>query len=618
MRQDIQDTFLSLKNSLEDTKRKIEELTKKLKDARDSGKEDIAELCEKEIAALCEKRLNIIETLHDLADSAIEKEKELEQGVDISRFAREEMEKIICPVDIDDPVKRVREVWRIVDNCRDEFLAVDEIYVYLDILLLLARNKDFDSYLLYLEKNRIEKDRLYLPKRKQFLKVGIIESLQDMIDDKLDILTISMPPGTGKTTLSKFFISAIIGWFPTEFNLFWSHSADIARMYYDGVYDILSNNTEYTWQEIFAGLAVTNTNAKMGCLNVGKYKPFQSLQTTSTGAENAGKVRASKFLMLDDLIGKLEEALNINQLEKLWRAYSTDSRQRKIDGCKEIHIATRWSVHDVIGKLQRAYEGNNKTRTRFIAIPDIDEETGESNFDYEYDGFSKRFYEDQALLMDDISYRCLYKNQPIEREGLLYHDEDLRRYLSLPLQEPDAILAICDVKNKGTDYMFMPVMCQYGNDYYLVDCVCDDNSDFDIQYEKLSDLLVRDNVLSCEFESNTGGDRVAFEVQERVTKKGGSCTITTHPTETNKETRIIVNADWVKRNVLFRDKSLYTPKEDYGIMMNWLLCYSTVGKNNHDDVPDGLANFRLFVDGMRPQIATVEAAFNPFRSRGYY
>lgn len=605
MRQDIQDTFLSLQNSLEDTKRKIEKLT------NDGGSEE-------EIAALCEKRLNIIETLHDLADSAIEKEKEVEQGVDIARFAREEMEKVICPVDIDDPVKRVREVWRIVDNCRDDFLAVNEIYVYLDILLLLARNRDFDSYLLYLEKNRIEKDRLYLPKRKQFLKVGIIDSLQDMIDDKLDILTISMPPGVGKTSLSKFFISAVIGWFPTEFNLFWSHSADIARMYYDGVYDILSNNTEYTWQEIFAGLAVTNTNAKMGCLNVGKYKPFQSLQTTSTGAENAGKVRASKFLMLDDLIGKLEEALNINQLEKLWRAYSTDSRQRKIDGCKEIHIATRWSVHDVIGKLQRAYEGNNKTRTRFIAIPDIDEETGESNFDYEYDGFSKQFYEDQALLMDDISYRCLYKNQPIEREGLLYHDEDLRRYLSLPLQEPDAILAICDVKNKGTDYMFMPVMCQYGNDYYLVDCVCDDNSDFDVQYEKLSDLLVRDNVLSCEFESNTGGDRVAYEVQERVTKKGGSCTITTHPTETNKETRIIVNADWVKRSVLFRDKSLYTPKEDYGIMMNWLLCYSTVGKNNHDDVPDGLANFRLFVDGMRPQIATVEAAFNPFRSRGYY
>ena len=583
MRPDIQETFELLKNSLKTNP----------------------------------NTLDVIEALYDLANSSIEKEKQVADGVEIARFAREEMEKVICP-DIADPIKRVREVWRIVDDCRDNSFGVDEIYVYMDILLLLARNKDFDSYLLYLERNRLEKDRLYLPKRKQFDKVGIIKALQDMIDDKLDILTISMPPGTGKTSLSKFFISAVIGWFPNDFNLFWSHSADIARMYYDGVYDILTNSTEYTWQEIFAGLAVTSTNAKMGCLNVGKYKPFQSLQTTSTGAENAGKVRASKFLMLDDLIGKLEEALNINQLEKLWRAYSTDSRQRKIDGCKEIHIATRWSVHDVIGKLQRAYEGNTKTRTRFIAIPDIDEETGESNFDYEYDGFSKEFYEDQALLMDDISYRCLYKNQPIEREGLLYHDEDLRRYLSLPMQEPDAVLAVCDVKNKGTDFMFMPVMYQYGNDYYLVDCVCDDNSDFDIQYEKLKNMLAKYNVQACEFESNAGGDRAAYEVELRLLASGSTCTITTHPTETNKETRIIVNAEWVKRNVLFRDKSLYTPKEDYGIMMNWLLCYSTVGKNNHDDVPDGLANFRLYVDGMRPQIATVEAAFNPFRSRGYY
>lgn len=557
------------------------------------------------------------EELLNLCRSAIYTEKCVEDGIEIARYTRKMLEWMIMP-DIQDNVLRVRKCWSVVDQCRDNALAVPEITVYLEILLELARNKDLDSYLLYLEKNRLQKDRLYLPKRKQFLKIGIIQALQDMIDDKLDILTISMPPGTGKTTMSKFFISGVMGWFPKDFNLFWSHSADIARMYYDGVNDIISNNTEYAWHDIFPDLGLTSTNAKMGCLNIGRYKPFQSLQTTSTGAENAGKVRANRFLMIDDLIGKLEEALNINQLEKLWRSYSTDSRQRKIDGCKEIHIATRWSVHDVIGKLERAYEGNTNVRTRFIAVPDIDEKTGNSNFDYEFEGFSKEFFEDQALLMDDITYRCLYKNQPIEREGLLYHDEDLRRYLSMPVQEPDAILAVCDVKNRGTDFMFMPIMYQYGNDYYLSDCVCDDNPDFEIQYEKLSNSLVQHNVLSCEFESNTGGDRAAYEVQERVAEKGGTCTITTHPTETNKETRIIVNAEWVKKNVIFRDKSLYSPKEDYGVMMNWLLSYSTVGKNNHDDVPDGLANFRLFVDGMRPQVATVEAAFNPFRSRGYY
>lgn len=554
--------------------------------------------------------------LLEYGKSVIEKENLLEDGREILRYAREQAEGLIRPTTAD-PVRRVRECWAIADNCRDKNLAVPEIELYMEIMLLLARNRDFDAYLLYLEYKRLQKDRFYLPKRKQLLRLGLIQDLQDMIDDKLDILTISMPPGTGKTTLSKFFISAVMGWFPRDFNLFWSHSADIARMYYDGVYDFLANSTEYAWGEIFAGLRVTSTNAKMGSINIGAYKPFQSLQTTSTGAENAGKVRASKFLMIDDLIGKQEEALNKKTLDKLWVSYSTDSRQRKIEGCKEIHIATRWSVHDVIGRLERAYDGVEDRRTKFVAVPDIDEETGESNFDYEIDGFSVDFYNDQALLMDEISYKCLYKNQPIEREGLLYHDEDLRRYLSVPDKTPDAILGVCDVKNKGIDFMFLPVMYQYGEDFYLVDCVCDDDADYERQYEKLTNILVGYKVQSCEFESNTGGDRVAFEVQDRVTKAGGSCAITTHPTETNKETRIIVNAEWVKKRVLFRDKSLYSPKSDYGVMMNWLLCYSTVGKNNHDDVPDGLANFRIFVTGMQPQLAKVEAVFNPFRSRGY-
>lgn len=561
--------------------------------------------------------LDALEVGCDLAESAFGNEETHFDGIEVAKYVRDRIERIIAP-DIEDEVSRVREAWRIMDILRDNVQTTQETNIYLRILLILARNMDFDSYLLYLEKNRLQKDRLYLPKRKQFSKIGIISALQDMVDDKLDILTISMPPGTGKTSLSKFFISAVMGWFPKDFNLFWSHSADIARMYYDGVYDIISNDLEYTWQEIFAGLSLTSTNAKMGMMNIGRYKPFQSLQVTSTGAENAGKVRANKFLMIDDLIGKLEEALNINILEKLWRSYSTDSRQRKIDKCKEIHIATRWSVHDPIGKLERAYSGNTKVRTKFISVPDIDPVTGESNFDYEYDGFSVDFYNDQALLMDDITYRCLYKNEPIEREGLLYHEEDLRRYLSLPLKEPDARLAVCDVKGTGTDFMFMPIFYQYGDDYYLVDCVCDDNVDFDVQYEKMAYLLFDNEVHACEFESNAGGDRASYEVQNRVTAKGGSCTITTRPTEKNKETRIIVHSEWVKRRVLFRDKSLYSPKEDYGVMMNWLLCYSTVGKNNHDDVPDGLANFRLYVDGMRPKLATIEAVFNPFRSKGVY
>ena len=267
-------------------------------------------------------------------------------------------------------------------------------------------------------------------------------------------------------------------------------------------------------------------------------------------------------------------------------------------------------MHDVIGRLQRIYAKSD--RVRFIAIPDIDPVTGKSNFDYKYNGMSVEFFHNQELTMDDISYRCLYKNEPIEREGMLYHDDDIRRFVTMPLREPDAILGVCDVKNKGTDFMFLPCMYQYDNDFYLADCICDDNTDYGIQYGRLSNIIVEHKMQQCEFESNSGGDRVSYEVAQRVEKMGGRCNITDKPTETNKETRIIVNADWVKKHVLFKSTENYNPKDDYGIMMTWLLTYSVVGKNDHDDVPDGLANFCLFVT-RGSLVAKCEAAVNPFR-----
>lgn len=548
----------------------------------------------------------IINRYESASSIAICGEKDIKYGLKLSCRTKELIENFVFN-DIG------WTIWELDSYCNKNKVSYDFLDKYYEILKLEAPHL-FHSYLLYLEKNRDEEEKFYFPKMEQLNKHGLIQAMQDLEDDELDILSISMPPGTQKTTLEKFFSSWIIGRHPKDYSLFFSHSSDITRMFYDGVLDITTSE-EYTWSEIFPDVKLRDTNAKAEKMDFGKYKPFYSLQCTSVGSKNSGKVRCNRYLYCDDLIGGIEEALNKNRLDNLWRIYSVDARQRKLnEQVKEIHIATRWSVHDVIGRLKALYSGNK--RARFIAVPDIDPVTGKSNFDYKYNGMSVEFFESQALVMDDISYRCLYKNEPIEREGLLYHEEDLRRFLSLPLREPDAILGICDVKNKGTDFMFLPCMFQYDNDYYLTDCICDDTTDYGIQYERLSNLIVNTNMQQCEFESNSGGDRVSFEVNKLVEKKGGRCNITDKATETNKETRIIVNADWVKKHVLFKDKESYGPKDDYGIMMSWLLTYSVVGKNVHDDVPDGLANFALYVTrGSR--MAKAEPAFNPFRMGGY-
>lgn len=533
-------------------------------------------------------------------------EKDIEYGMKVSSRAKElirELVKTLTGADFE-----TLEEYALANKQKYEIIET-----YYKVLLLEAPHL-LDSYLLYLEKNRDWKDRFYQPRRKCLVRIGLIQALQDIEDDKLDVLSISLPPGTGKTTIEKFFTTWVIGRHLEEFNLFFSHSGDITRMFYDGINDITTNTEEYTFLEIFPDAQQTGTNAKTEQLNYGKYKPFSSIQCTSVGAKNAGKVRASKYLLCDDMIGGIEEALNKNTLDKLWNIYAVDARQRKIDGCKEIHIATRWSVHDVIGRLQLMYEGN--PRAKFIAYPDIDPETGESNFLYDVNGFSVEFYHEQELAMDDVSYKCLYKNEPIEREGLLYHDDELRRYVSLPDREPDAILSVCDTKTTGVDFMVLPVFYQYDEDYYLVDCVCNDSADIGTQNGRLATMLLNYNVQQCEFESNAGGSRLAFEVDEIIKRANGRCNITTKATETNKETRIIVNSDWIKKRCLFRVKENYGIKTDYSKFMNFLVTYSVAGKNKYDDVPDAMANFALFITN-KCRVNHVEAVFNPFRSRGY-
>ena len=550
----------------------------------------------------------VMDAMAEAARVAILTEKDVEYGLKVSARAKELTEQFIFQSTGGTP-------WDLEKYSFQNKVSYEILDKYYGILLLEAQNKVVDSAFQYLEKKREPKERFYMPRRNQFLKIGLTQALQGMIDDRYDILCVSLVPGAGKTTVEKMFHALVSGWFPRDFSLFYSHSGDITRMYYDGVYDIVTNAEEYTWNEIFPDLSVTSTNAKMEQFNVGKYKSFPSVQCTSVGSKNAGKVRASKFLLVDDMIGGIEEAMNPIILDKLWDKYAVDARQRKIqdtDGknCKEIHIATRWSVHDVIGRIQNMYEGN--PRVKVIAVPDVDPVTGESNFEYEFSGFTKEFFEDQQLLMDDISYRCLYKQEPIEREGLLFPEDKIRRYLNLPHGEPEIVTGQCDTKGKGTDYFVLPVLQKYGEDYYCVDCVCDNTADYEMQYENAANVLTNNKVQECEFERNAGGDRVAMEVNKRVENKGWICNITDTPTETNKEARIFQCSNWILQHVIFKDPSSYKPNDPYGVMMSLLKRYSVSGKKQLDDVPDVFSNFALRVTNGN-NVAKVEAAVNPFR-----
>ena len=459
---------------------------------------------------------------------------------------------------------------------------------------LINAQDDFDDFCQYIEFNRDVKKRFYFPRRRQLLLV--VQSLQDLADDKLDLLAVSLPPGAGKSTLAIFYLTWLAGKRPDMPKLIGSHSNAFVRGVYDECLRILDKNGEYLWHDVFPLVNVTNTNAKDCRIDLGTRKRFETLEFTSVGSANSGLYRAADLLYCDDLVSGIEEALSRERLDKLWESYTVDLRQRKIgDKCKELHIATRWSVHDVIGRLERQYEGDD--RARFIVVPALNEKD-ESNFDYMFGvGFSTEFYHQQRDIMDDASFRALYMNLPIEREGILYHPSELRRFFKLPDAEPDGIVAICDTKDKGKDYEFLPVAYLFGDDIYIADCICD-NGKPEVVEERVALKLCEHHVQMARFESNSAGGHIAVDVEKRVRVLGGKTHITTRYTSENKETKIITHSAEVKRRCLFLDEGQYKPNSDYGRMVNMLTTYTMTGKNPHDDVPDGMAMLIMFVESM--------------------
>ncbi len=464
----------------------------------------------------------------------------------------------------------------------------------------------FDSFCIYIEKDRAPEKQFYMPRRKQLLRCA--NGIQDLEDGKLHTLAISLAPGVGKTTLAEFGLAWTCGRNPFLGNLIGSHNNSFLTGVYGEMLRIFDPIGEYRWSDVFPGLSVINTNARDLMIGIGYTKSddmrFKTLQCGgSLGSQLAGRVRASNWLYLDDPVDGIETAMSRDRLDKLWQTVYTDFFQRAIGNrVKRLIIGTRWSLADPIGRLEQYYE--NDPRAMFIKEPVLDENE-ESRFDYPFGlGYTTEALLKQRDMMDEPSWLALYQQQPIEREGQLYAPDELRRYFTLPDKEPDAILAICDTKEQGPDYCVMPVFYQYGSDFYLDTIICD-NGKVEIVQERIAQKLVERKVKMCRIESNRGGTIFAQNVEKRVKELGGMTSITTKWTQSNKETRIQINSAMVKEHVLFKDESEYAKDREYRDAMTQLTTYSMMGKNPHDDVPDALAMFIDWQMTDRSNIATI-------------
>jgi len=467
--------------------------------------------------------------------------------------------------------------------------------------LLFDAKYDFDSYCRYLEWNRPKQKKFYEPRRKQ-LKL-LASDLQDLWDRKIRFLSVSCPPRIGKSTICIFFMSFVMGNHPYAASLMCGHSDKLTEPFYKELLNILIDRNTYNWHDVFPDVVIKSTSAKNESIDLNSSKRFptftaRAIEGTLTGAVEVGN---DGLLYTDDLVKDLEESLSPERLEKKYNDYLSQVKDRKVGFPMELMVGTRWNVLDPIGRITQQYSGDE--RYRFRVMPAVDDE-GNSNFDYPYGlGFSTEYYKDMKDSIDDATWCAKYMGEPYIREGLLFAKESLRRYYELPEEEPDAIWAICDPAQGGGDDTFLPIFYQYGEDHYLVDCICDDSLP-EVTDVRCADILCQYKVRRCQYESNAAGTRTATNVQNLIKDRQGITKITTKHTQSNKDTKILANSTWVKQHILFKDDTKIENKTDYQKMMRLLTMYMAMGgKKERDDVPDGLTQYALYIIDMVGSVA---------------
>jgi len=464
--------------------------------------------------------------------------------------------------------------------------------------LLFGARDFFDDYLQAVEYGKPYDKKFYAPRRR-YLK-RYVDAYQEVLEGKLDFLSISMPKRGGKSQMGINFINMMSGRHPDRSTLAEGTGDALVNSFYQGCLEYLVQPSDYHFYDIFPEAKLVQTNADTKIINLLHRSRFPTIMCRSIDARQVGLSEATNLLYLDDCVEGREEAKNRQRLDDKWEVISGDILGRAIEGTPVVICGTRYSIYDPIGRLQETMKEQGK-RMRIIETPALDLETDESNFEFEREGrkvFTTAYFRDQREMLSEEQWESEFQQQPFEAKGLMFPKGRLNYFFELPVdREPDAVIAACDTAESGEDYCSMPIGLIYGEDVFIPDVVFD-NSPAEVTKPECANTLKRWNVATVRFESNNAGSYFARDVDTLMQSQGYYMSVQTRRSISNKVTRIEFASDNIIKHFWFLHPSKYARNSQYAEFMKNVTTMTRSGKVPHDDGPDSLAMLEGMVRSM--------------------
>lgn len=301
----------------------------------------------------------------------------------------------------------------------------------------------------------------------------------DMVAGKRPVLAIQAPPQHGKSWSITDFICWITGKIPELRTIYASYSDTLGKRCNTALqrcFDSEKSRKVFPNVTINPKNVVTTTRPKRNSEMIefvdakGNPTNGQFRNTTVAGSVTGESLDLG---VIDDAVKGREQANSITWSQKIWEWFTDDFLSRFSKKAGLLIIMTRWTTHDLIGRLKDKYKELRKKIkiVNYEAIATNDEENrraGEALFP---ELKPLDFLMTRKEIMDDESWESLYQGSPTVRGGNVIKDDWWGWWKQLPLIKYKFITADTAQKDKEKNDWTDFKAWGYGEDdkIYLLD-----------------------------------------------------------------------------------------------------------------------------------------------------